>query len=115
MSNNKERETIMEEQIKIGKSIIKKFVDYYEAVELDDETEFLPILKVIISGIVDSLKNRSEKMKIEKQLKEFAKQLYIDLWLAQAKEDEPDIDIEFERKEAIKTFEKLYRKTQTNF
>ncbi len=100
----------MEEQVKIGKSIIKKFVDYYKAVGLDDETEFFPILKVIISGIVDSLENKSEKMEIEKQLKEFAKQLYIDLWLTYAKEDKPDIDIEFEGKEAIKTFERLYRK-----
>ncbi len=100
----------MGKQIKIGKSIIKKFVDYYKAVELDDETEFFPILKVIISGIVDSLENKSEKMEIEKQLKEFAKQLYIDLWLTYAKEDKPDIDIEFEGKEAIKTFERLYRK-----
>jgi len=40
----------------IGKSIIKKFFNYYESVGLDDEAEFFPILKTIISGVGMPLK-----------------------------------------------------------
>jgi hypothetical protein len=32
------------------------------------------------------------------------------LWLLHAEEDEEEIDIEYERREAISNFEKIYRK-----
>jgi len=98
------------EAVAIGKSIIKKFFDYYEDVSLDDETEFFPILKIIILGIADSFKNSSENVEIEKDLKEFSKELYISLWFLHVEEDEVEIDIEYEREEAISKFEEIYRK-----
>jgi len=102
MKNNK---TII-----IGKSIIKKFFNYYESVGLDDEAAFFPILKTIISGVVDALKDDSRSLNIEKELKEYSKQLYISLWILHAEEDEEEIDVEYERKAAIRQFEDIYRK-----
>jgi len=96
--------------VEIGKSIIRRFFDYYEDVGLDDETEFFPILKIIIWGVVDSSKNDSRSLDIEKELKEYSKQLYISLWILHAEEDEEEIDIEYERKAAIRQFENIYRK-----
>ena len=96
--------------VEIGKAIIKRFFDYYEDVGLDDETEFFPILKIIIWGAVDNFKNDSQRLNIEKELKEYSKQLYISLWLLHAEEDEEEIDVEYERKGAIRQFENIYRK-----
>ena len=97
-------------KIIIGKSIIKRFFDYYEDVGLDDETEFFPILKIIISGVVEALKDDSRSQNIEKELKEYSKQLYVSLWILHAEEDKEEIDIEYERKAAIRQFEDIYRK-----
>lgn len=94
----------------IGKSIIRRFFDYYENLGLDDETEFFPILKIIIWGVVDSFKNDSQRLSIEKELKEYSKELYISSWLLHAEEDEEEIDVEYERKAAIRQFENIYRK-----
>jgi len=96
--------------ILIGKSIIKRFFNYYENESLDDENEFFPVLKIIISGIVDAFKNDSRSLIIEKELKEYSKQIYISLWLRHAEEDEEDIDVEYERKAAIRAFEDIYKK-----
>lgn len=104
MKNNNET------AVAIGESIIRRFFDYYEDVGLDDETEFFPILKTIILGIADSFKNSSQKAEIQKELKEYSKQLYISLWLLHAEEDEEEIDVENEREEAIRKFEEIYRK-----
>jgi hypothetical protein len=93
-NNNKQAE-------EIGKAIIKRFFDYYEDVRLDDETEFFPIFKVIIWGAVDSFKKDSQRRTIEKELKEYSKQLYISLWLLQAEEYEEEIDVEYEQKAAL--------------
>ena len=95
----------------IGKSIIRRLFDYYKDVELDDETEFFPILKIIISSIMDTFKNDFQRQNIEKELKEYSKQLYISLWLQHADEDEEEINIEYERRAAIKRLENIYKKT----
>ena len=97
-------------KIIIGKSIIKRFFDYYEDVGLDDETEFFPILKIIISGVVEALKDDSRSQNIEKELKEYSKQLYVSLWILHAEEDEEEIDVEHERKAAIRQFDEIYKK-----
>lgn len=94
----------------IGKSIIKRFFDYYKDVGLDNEAEFFPILKIIILGVADSFKNGVQNIEVEKKLKEYSKQLYISLWLLHAEEDEEEIDVEYEREEAISKFEEIYGK-----
>jgi hypothetical protein len=96
--------------VEIGKAIIKRFFDYYEDVRLDDENEFFPILKIIIWGAVDCFKNDPQRRNIEKELKEYSKQLYTSLWLLQAEEYEEEIDVEYEQKAAISQFENIYRK-----
>jgi len=104
MANNKEIAQV------IGKSIIKRFFDYYEDVSLDDEDEFFPVLKIIILEVAHSFNNKVQAMEVEKELKEYSKQLYISLWLLHAEEDEKKIDIEYERNKAISEFEEIYRK-----
>ncbi|NOX87752.1 MAG: hypothetical protein GXO77_01915 [Calditrichaeota bacterium] len=100
----------MEQFLKIGKSIIRKFFDYYEEYHLDNETEFFPVLKLIISGITDACQDNKQKNIIKKQLKIYARELYCQLWIQHAKEDEVSPDIEYEKKEAIKEFNRIYGK-----
>jgi len=103
---------MIEQQITTGKFIIKKLFDYYEDVGLDDETEFFPILKIIILGTADSFKNGSQKKEIEQELVEYSKQLYVSLWLLHAEEDEEEIDVECEKAQANTNFEKIYMATK---
>jgi len=100
----------MEIHIKIGKIIIKKYSDYAEKNTLDDECEYFPTLTIIIDGVVESFDGSTQnKESIKKDLVDFAKQLYVDSWLQNAKEDQEEQDIE-ETNDAIKTFNKLYFK-----
>ena len=101
---------VMSEQlITTGKSIIEKLFDYYENEELDDETEFFPILKIVISGTADSFKPGSQKQEIEQELIQYSQQLYASFWILQAEEDERQIDAEYEKMEAIINFNNLYK------
>jgi hypothetical protein len=95
--------------VEIGKSIIAKYYDYYEDEGLDDEAEFFPVLKIVIRGTASCIKNDSQRQFIENELKEYSKQLYVDLWLLHAEEDEEEMDGEYERKAAMKEFESIYR------
>ena len=94
-------------EIIIGKSVIKHYFTYYEEVGLDDETEFLPALKIIIAGIIAVCKK--DKDDIKNELENYARSLYCDLWLLHAKEDEDDIDVTSEKKEALNTFNEIYK------
>ena len=96
----------MKEYIKIGKSIINKFFIYYNENFLDDETEFFPILKTIINGIVEVSKD--ENKKIEKELKLYVKNIYCTEWLSHAKENKEKVDIDLEEKKALETFDEIY-------
>ena len=88
---------------------LKKYSDFAHKNTLDDETEYFPILKIIIEGVANSYDgSKSDKDYIEKNLVDFAKQLYIDMWLEYAKEDQDEPDIETETKDAIERFNDLY-------
>ena len=100
----------MEEYIKIGKSVIQKYYDYSVKNMIDDATEYFPTLKTIINGIVESIPSANEKSKIKKYLRSFSKELYLDMWVKQAQEDEDFPDIEEERKIADKEFEKFFNR-----
>jgi len=96
--------------LEIGKSIIKRLYEYNKINTLDDETEFFPMLKLMIRGITDTIYDSKEKKNIEEKLKEFSKQLYVSMWLSHAEEDEEDeIDIAYEKKEAIEAFDSIYK------
>jgi len=99
----------IEQATTVGKFVVKKFFDYYKDASLDDETEFFPVLKVIISGVADSFENRSQKNEIERELMEYSKQLYVSFWLLQSEENEEHMDAEHEKAEAVSNFEKLYK------
>ncbi len=98
----------METYIKIGKSIISKLADYTNKVTLDDESEYFPILKIIINGVVETHKDSEEKETIRTELINYAKELYVSSWLRCAKEDEENPNIEKETNDAIKQFNNIY-------
>lgn len=98
--------------VKLGRSIIDRAFRYYEIQHLDDETEFFPFLKVIILGILDSVEDEIQKKELKDNFKDYARELYVSLWLKHAEEDEEDINPSEEKKAAIKEFERIYRKVK---
>ncbi len=99
----------METYIKIGKAVLKELSEYNKKDSMDDENEYFPIIKVIIAGIVNSYNGpRSDKDRIGNELLDFIKQLYINMWLEYANEEEDEPDIEQETKNAIETFNERY-------
>ncbi len=98
------------EYIKTGQSVINSFFEYYEKTGLDDEKEFFPVLKIIILGIRDCLEDDEAKAAVENDLREYSKKLYSTLWVMNVNEDD-EIDINQEQKEANITFEELYAQT----
>ena len=99
----------MNKTLNIGLSVIEAFSAYADKVTLDDESEYFPILKVLITSIADTDKENRGKIKAE--LIAFTKKKYIAAWIKNAKEDCGNcIDIKQEEKEAIKLFDSLIRK-----
>jgi hypothetical protein len=75
----------------IGRSIIKKLHYHSGKVSLDD-TEYIPVLKKVLDGIVEEL-SRSNFSKtnigsIKKTLKHYAKDLYVKAWIKNKLEEE---------------------------
>ena len=99
----------MKNHLRIGKSIIGNFFDYTKENHLDDETEFFPAIKVVISGVVEAYQNNKDKKeKIKNELEEYTKEQYINMWIGGVKKSEDSPDIELEKKEAKSVFEKRY-------
>jgi uridine kinase len=98
----------MDNLIKIGKSILDNYSDYADTAFLDDEAEYLPTLKVIIEGILETVESSVEKEKIESIFIDHLKQHYVSLWIKHTMEDEEDPDIDYEKSRAIDEFERLY-------
>ncbi len=99
----------IQSHLEVSKRIIKKLFDFGESQSLDDETEFFPILKVVISATVETCKSEFEKQEMERHLMEYAQQIYKSLWIKHAREVEDDIDEVHEVEEAINYFNKLYQ------
>jgi len=97
----------------IGISILKNFYDYYCAQKLDD-AEYIPVVKVIINGIQESMLSSGVPDKEAESLNEkligFNRELYKDLWLKNAKknEDPKDIDLDSEAESAAYYFGYVY-------
>ena len=97
----------------IGISILKNFYDYYCAQKLDD-AEYIPVVKVIINGIQESMLSSGvadkEAESLNEKLIEFNRELYKDLWLKNAKknEDPKDIDLDSESESAAYYFDYIY-------
>lgn len=98
----------MNDHIKIGKSILNNCSDYATTKFIDDETEYFPTVKMIIEGIVETLKSSEEKEEVESVLIDYLKQHYVSLWIRHTTEDEENPDIDYEKSRAINEFERLY-------
>jgi len=100
----------MEKHLDIGKSIIRKFYKYTEENHLDDETQFFPSIKVIITGVIEAYNNKDKKEKIKNELEQYTKEQYIKIWIRQSKRNRESVDVEEVKKEAKSAFEKRYNK-----
>ena len=104
----------MNSYFNIGEAILKKYFDHNCKNAIDD-TEYIPIVKVIIQGIEESMLSSNEDKKeireVKNKLKDFNRKLYTELWLKHAREneDEDDIDEEKELNSAIYCFDYIYK------
>ena len=97
----------------IGIAILKNFFDYYREQTLDDE-DYIRVVKVIISGMQESMLSSGVTEKNVESLKsrliEFSRGLYKELWLEHAREDEDseNLDLDGESKSATFYFDYIY-------
>jgi hypothetical protein len=103
----------MNNYIKVGESILNKYFDHNCKNSLDD-AEYIPIVKIIIHGIEESMLteniDKKEIMKVKNKLKDFNRKLYTDLWLKNTRENEgDDIDEEEESNSAKYYFDYVYK------
>ena len=99
----------MEMYLKIGKTIIQKFSDYADENPLDEESEYFPVLKIIIDGVVECCDESSQNREsIKKDLIDFARKRYVESCLQKVHEYQNEPDIVEETNEAIETFNDLF-------
>ncbi len=100
----------------IGKTILRKYFDYCQKNTLDD-VEYIPVVRLIIEGTAEEMKStgllESTCKEVVKKLKDFNRQMYQNIWVEHAKEDEdPDeepFDLEKEYRLAKYTFDYIYK------
>ena len=98
-----------------GKTILQKYFDYYRDKSLDD-TEYLPVVRLIIEGIAEGMSSAGMLMpycdEVAGKLKAFNRSLYQNHWIEQVKEDqdpkEEPFDLESEYQLAKHTFDYIY-------
>jgi hypothetical protein len=97
-----------------GKTILQKYFDYYRNKSLDD-TEYLPVVRLIIEGITEEMSSAGMLMpycdEVAGKLKAFNCSLYRNRWIEQLKEDQdPDdpFDLEKEYELAQNIFDYIY-------
>lgn len=92
----------------IGKAILHDYFDFYCEQTLDD-TEYIPVVKIVIDAMVKSMASDRFDMKdiqvVKNSLTEFNCDLYTNRWLIQAKEAENGNSLnEEEESEAAKYY-----------
>ena len=103
--------------LKIGRSILRNYFDFYTKNSMDD-AEYIPTVRVIIEGIAEEM--RSSRMgepncdEIAEKLKTYNREMYQNIWIEHAKEDEePEdeepFDLEKEYQLAKYTFDYIYK------
>lgn len=100
----------------VGKSILRDYFEHNTKNPADD-TEYIPIVRLIIEGVAKEMKasgiGEQNCNKLMEKLKSFNRQMYQTLWMRHAKEDadaaEEPLDIEKELKTAGYTFNYIYR------
>jgi hypothetical protein len=101
--------------LKVGKAILQNYFDYSTKNSIDD-AEYIPTVRVIIEGITKEMKSsgmgESNCHELSEKLKTFDRQMYQNIWIEHAKEDEdPDegpLDLEKEYELAKYTFDYIY-------
>ncbi len=100
----------------IGKSILRDYSAYNKKSPVDD-TEYIPIVRVIIRGITKEMESsgigESNRKEVAEKLRAFNRSLYEDIWIEHAKEDhDPDegpLDLKKEYESARYTFDYIYK------
>jgi len=85
------------------KNIINSIFRYYHENQMDDKTEFFPLLKTLIESMINS--NGNEKEKRRNNLIEYCMNNYIEIWLDQA---ETDCKNGFNKEEEIENAKKQF-------
>lgn len=96
----------------MGKTILRDYFDYYVKKSLDD-VEYIPIVRVIIEGIAKEMEycgmGQLNCSDLVEKLKTFNRQMYQNLWMKHAEEDEDRLDREKEYQEAKRKFDYIYK------
>jgi hypothetical protein len=99
----------------IGRTILRKYFNYYTKNTLDD-TEYIPVVRLIVEGIAEEMRSAGMGKRncdeVAKKLKLFNRSLYQNLWIEHAKGDQdPDeepLGLEEEYESAKYTFDYIY-------
>jgi hypothetical protein len=102
--------------LNIGRTILRKYFDYYTKNTLDD-AEYIPVVRLIIEGIAQEMKSSGllepNCREVAQELKAFNLQMYQNIWIEHAKEDEDleegPLDLEKEYESARYTFDYIYK------
>lgn len=114
--NMKIEDSRCEVYLKIGKSILRKYFDYYTKNSIDD-AEYIPTVRLIIEGIIEEMRcsgmGKSNCDEIAEKLKVYNREMYQNIWIEHAKEDEESedeepLDLEKEYQLAKYTFDYIY-------
>ncbi len=95
---------------KVGKNVILSTHQFFEEVGVDN-SEHIPALRRSIEAVgltADELASPDMGSALRTELRQFAHQLFVNLWLKLAEEDEEDPDLPAERKRAKKTFNEIF-------
>jgi hypothetical protein len=102
--------------LKVGETILQKYFDYYRKNSLDD-TEYIPVVRLIIEGIAEEMRSSGilepNCKEVAEKLKSFNRSLYQNIWIKHAKEDEdPEegpLNLGKESELAKYTFDYIYK------
>ena len=75
----------MKTHIKVGQSIIKKSYEYFHSFVLDDDEEFIPLLRLLIDGILEHSEDVENDRKL---LVDYSGELYVEYLLDLSKGEE---------------------------
>lgn len=97
--------------LKIGRSILQRYLDYTTKKIIDD-SEYIPTVRVIIEGITEEMRScgmeRPNGDELAEKLRTFNCQMYQNVWIKHAREDEEQFDLEKELQAAQYYFDYIY-------
>ncbi len=85
----------------IGKAVILRLHHRNEN-ECEDDAQYIPMLKTVINGVVSTMADPLSQRQVQQALYEYARELYMQAWVASGDEEDPAID------EGLETFDSIY-------